>query len=95
MYVPRLFAVSCVVCCLRPAEKRDCLFFDGYTCDCECIEDTTDRCGSGSGFDCKNPASGCGEDCAPREPRLSAACIIPDPYRLLIPDKAVESILSA
>lgn len=39
----------------------DCNYFGGATCDCTCVEGGDTLCGTGIGFDCKDPASTCGE----------------------------------
>eukprot|EP00752_Nemacystus_decipiens_P014856 g13227.t1 len=39
----------------------DCDYFNGATCDCTCVEGGDTLCGTGTGFDCCNPDSTCGD----------------------------------
>lgn len=43
-------------------DLRDCGYLDDATCDCTCVEGGGDlKCGSGTGYDCVDPDSSCGE----------------------------------
>lgn len=60
------YVITGMAVCLRDSrsdEAASCGYFDGGSCLCMCNEDTVEGvCGSGSGFDCIDPASACGEE---------------------------------